>query len=76
MVNCDIEITFLEITSLSVNARMALEAEVHENASENDLNIEPKNPRKTRLAKKLAFLASHATLQAQQAQWLGLFVRN
>jgi len=43
------------ITSLSVNPRMPLEADAHENASENDRNGEPKNPRKTRPANMLAF---------------------
>jgi len=43
------------ITLLSVDPRMPLEADGHENAYENDRNWEPKNPRKTRPAKLLAF---------------------
>jgi len=43
------------ITLLSVDPRMALEADGHENASENDRKLEPKNPRKTRPANMLAF---------------------
>jgi len=43
------------ITLLSVDPRMPLEADGHENASENDRNVESKNPRKTRPANMLAF---------------------
>jgi len=43
------------ITLLSVDPRIALEADGHENASENDRNVESKNPRKTRPANMLAF---------------------